>query len=221
MKIKVGTNDSEFRFPGGGKGSLYKWASSDNQEAIEAFDSACQLAFQAFSRSEARVEESESLLESESGIVGALVGGGIAIAVAFGVERRRSREEDEDELIQLSNQLQGAVGRYIQAGHPALAEEEARASGRALYNLLGEWKKYDGSHKNITSAQQMLSNILAEDDDAPLPRIGNLGEESEQEHYGKLLLGIAASIHMHVVDAAHRIGRFRRMARRKPVPPTP
>jgi hypothetical protein len=59
-------------------------------------------------------------------------------------------------MILLSDRLQSAMERYIHPDYPPGAREEARAIATALYNLLGEWRKHEGSKKDVSKARQGL-----------------------------------------------------------------
>jgi hypothetical protein len=219
MRVDIEEGNPDFRFPGG-QGDVYEWASSTNEEAVQAFDSACRLAYRAFSRSEVRPDESGSLVDSQAGLIGAIVGAVLTalFGVLTGARRKRidSHEKDADELTDLSDQLRVAMERYIQPGHPDDAREEARVTASVLCNLVGEWRKYDGGSKDATAAQRYLRKIL----DDPAPKIGNLGANAqERTQGGQLLMEDVGTIHSRVGVLAKRVRRFGRLKEREANPP--
>lgn len=207
-----------FASPGKTEGSLDKWAASSNKEDVATFDSACRLAYAAFSRSEARPDESELFLESQafSAIVGAAIAGIFAVGSGAWTQRRRAHEDDAEELAALNDQLRAAMEEYTREPYSVEEGVESAAKARALRSLLGEWRKHEGGEKDVTTVRDGLTTILGENPALPLPKIGDLGgTAAERKENGEKLMAEVNTIHSLVAKIRRRVERPWRIGDRK------
>lgn len=208
-----------FISPSGVDGVLTKWAASTKEEDVATFDSACRLAYAAFSRSEVRPEESEDIIDSQAfgAAFGALIALGGAAGGGIWAQRRRGHEADAKELTALNDELLTAMQRYTREPYDPADGVEAGVKARALRLLLGEWRKYEGRDHNVTSALDRLEIILGENPNKPLPKIGALGNSAkERTTNGQKLMADTEKIHSSVVKVAKRLESILRHGDREP-----
>jgi hypothetical protein len=170
---KATHRNNKIRPPGGSFGSLNDWAKSSEPEALTSFDSACRLAYAAFSRSEARPDESEAFYESE-GFIGTIVGAGVAGSFGLLGGSWRARKDAANELLQASNRFGSAMETYTHRDNLDKPPDEAEAAARELLAVLAKWRQLRGQGKSVSSAMDCLRAMLGEQ--AEGPTIGGLSE---------------------------------------------
>jgi hypothetical protein len=206
-----------FTQPGGEKGDLYRWAANTSAPALAAFDSACRLAYEAFSRSEARPDESESLLESQSGLVSVIVGA--LIAGASGAVGRfwGTRKAEARELTTLSGRLREAIQRFTVGGFERAAAQEAEIRAQSLRAVLKEWEGLDdGRSTEVATAIDRIDALLGESAKEDKDAIQSVYDDGvDPETIGVSLNETADEIHALVTSASRRVESPFRLRQRK------
>lgn len=208
--------------------SLLQWAASENDDNVLDFEQACEAAFVASSPSGGdlaqrhfiaeelqKLDESEagsdSDRDSESGLIGVLVGAVLAGAGGLITNHRRANHDDADRLRELDAEFQSALKAHsYQWDVPT--EQSARLCATVLKDALGEWMARGGS-EDIAAAQQELEKMLGNDPPCIGKPEGNAPDQKRQS--GVELRQGADLVHRHVAAVADKVGRFRRLRGRE------
>jgi len=207
IDFKRGTNGTlGIQAPEGGSfGSLYDWAKSRETEALASFDSACRLAYAAFSRSEARPDESEAFYESD-GFIGTIVGAGVAGLFGLFGGTWRARKDAANELIDASNRFGNAMSTFLQPENTEKTPDDAEAAARQLLAVFVKWRFLSGQERNVSLAMDHLRAILGESSERQKWSLRNFGEAGDnREAAAKSLTDTALEVQSIAASVSRRI----------------